>query len=477
MLKNMKLKFFILFIIAGVFTSCEDYLDVNTDPNNPTTVPVKGLMSVTSRRTASVSANVGYYTSYFVQYLAGPNAGGNTDTHQEINANGAWVNIYNVMSNLSDMELLAEAQGAPNYVGAAKIMKAMNLALLVDTWNDVPYTDAFFAQTIKPTYDNGQQLYTEVFTLLTDGIAKLQETTTTLTMGADDFMFQGNLSRWIKTAYALRARYLNHLSKTAAYDPDAILAAIANGFAGNADNAKVTFALTAPNPWGSVAVNQAGLILDGWISKQIVEAMDGTTFGVVDPRMEFMFSKTQHDTFRGTENGAGRDPDVFDLRLDASTLVEASYYANRASPVLVMTYAEQKFIEAEAYLAKGAGFNAQAYAAYLAGIAAHMNMLGVDPADRDAYINDPAVSVGDANITLDLVMKEKYVANFLHPETWNDARRYDFQYADMTVPSQLNTELNGQFSRRLQYPSSEFITNSANVPEVNLLNRIWWDQN
>ena len=142
-----------------------------------------------------------------------------------------------------------------------------------------------------------------------------------------------------------------------------------------------------------------------------------------------------------------------------------------------MTFAEQKFIEAEAYLAKGAGFNTQAYAAYLAGIAAHMDMLGVDPADRDAYINDPAVSVGDANITLDLVMKEKYVANFLHPETWNDARRYDFQYADMTIPVQLNTELNGQYSRRLQYPSSEFITNSANVPEVNLLTRIWWDQN
>jgi hypothetical protein len=205
--------------------------------------------------------------------------------------------------------------------------------------------------------------------------------------------------------------------------------------------------------------------------------MDGTTFGVVDPRMEFMFSKTQLGTFRGTTNGAGRDPDVVDLRLDASTLVESTFYANRISPVMVMTFAEQKFIEAEAYLAKGAGFNAQAYAAYLAGIAAHMDMLGVDPTDRDAYINDPEVSVGDANITLDLVMKEKYVAMFLHPEAWNDARRYDFQYEDMTVPDQLNENLGGQFSRRLQYPSSEFSTNSANVPEVNLLNRIWWDQN
>ena len=475
----MKLRFFILLIIAGVFTSCEDYLDVNTDPNRPTVVPVKGLMSVASMRTATNTANMGNTTSYFVQYLAGPNAGGNTDTHQEINPNGTWVGIYNVLSNLSDMELMAAEQGAPNYVGVAKIMKAINLALLVDSWNNVPYTDAFFVQTIKPTYDNGQQLYTEVFTLLSDGITELEKTETTLTMGTDDFMFQGNLSRWIKTAYALRARYLNHLSKTTAYDPDAILAAINNGLASNADNAKVVYfdVANARNPWGVVSMNQAGLVLDGWISKQIVEAMDGTTFGVVDPRMEFMFSKTQLGTFRGTTNGAGRDPDVVDLRLDASTLVESTFYANRISPVMVMTYAEQKFIEAEAYLAKGAGFNAQAYAAYLAGIAAHMDMLGVDPADRDAYINDPEVSVGDANITLNLVMKEKYVAMFLHPEAWNDARRYDFQYEDMTVPDQLNENLGGQFSRRLQYPSSEFSTNSANVPEVTLLDRIWWDQN
>lgn len=475
MFKNMKLRFFILLIITGVFTSCENYLDINTDPNNPTSVPVKGLMSVGSVRTAANTANVGYYTSYFVQYLAGPNAGGNTDTHQEINANGTWVAIYNVLSNLSDMELMAEEQGAPNYVGAAKIMKAINLALLVDAWNNVPYSEAFFVQTLKPKYDDGQQLYTEIFKLLTDGITRLQEPTTTLTMGADDFMFGGNLSRWIKTAHALRARYLSHLSKTSAYDPNAILTAVSNGLASNADDAKVTFTTTVFNPWGSVAINQAGLVLDGWISQQIVEAMDGTTFDVVDPRMEFMFSRTRNGVFRGTRNGAGRDPDVMDLRLDASTLVEASFYANRASPVLVMTFAEQKFIEAEAQLANNN--KAAAYAAYLAGIRAHMDMLGVTAANRDAYINNPAVSTGEANITLALIMKEKYVALYLSPETWNDARRYNFRYADMTVPAQLNPDLNGQFSRRLQYPSSEFQTNSDNVPAIKLSDRIWWDQN
>lgn len=471
----MKIKIFILLISIGVFTSCENYLDVNTDPNNPTTVPIKGLMSVASIRTASNTASMGNHTSYFVQYLAGPNAGGNTDTHQEINANTTWVDIYKVLSNLSDMLLMAEEQGAPNYVGVAKILKAINLALLVDAWNNIPYSEAFFVQTLKPTYDDGQELYNEIFTLLSDGISDLQQTNSTLTMGGDDFMYGGDISKWIKAAHALRARYLNHLSKTSSYDPNAVLTALSDGFESNDDDIKVTYTNEVRNPWGAIAIRQAGLTLDGWISEQIVQAMDGTTFGVVDPRMESMFSKTQHGTFRGTRNGAGRDADVSDLRFDASTLVEESFYANRTSPVLIMTFAEQKFIEAEVQIALAN--KPAAYAAYLAGIKAHMEMLDIPDLDRDAYINNPAVSVGDANITLDLIMKEKYVALYLNPETWNDARRYDFNYADMTIPDQLNPSLNGQFSRRLQYPSSEFSTNSDNVPTVNLLDRIWWDQN
>jgi hypothetical protein len=469
----MRVKIIVILITAALFTGCDDYLDINTDPNNPTTVPVKGLMSTTSMRTATNIASVGNITSYYVQYLAGPNESGSTDTQQEVSYDGSWAAIYNVLSNVSDMELLAVEQNAPNYVGAAKVMKAINLALLADTWGAAPYSDALFGQNLKPTYDSDQQLYQEIFTLLTDAITSLQSPTTNLTMGNDDFMYQGNVSQWLKTAYALRARYLNHLSKTNSYDPDAVLAALANAYTSNADNAKVNYFETVRNPWGSIAINQAGLILDGWISEQLVDAMNGTTFGVVDPRMPFMYGITEFGTFIGTPNGAGRGG--ADVQGERSVLVEASYYANRTSPVLVMTYAEQKFIEAEAYMAKD--MKPEAYAAYLAGIAAHMDMVGVSAVDRDAYIDDPAVSVGDANITLDLIMKEKYVAMFLHPEAWNDVRRYDFQYTDMTIPANLNPTLNGEFCRRVVYPSTELSRNAANVPDVTMLDRIWWDEN
>ena len=96
----------------------------------------------------------------------------------------------------------------------------------------------------------------------------------------------------------------------------------------------------------------------------------------------------------------------------------------------IVTYAELKFIEAEAALPTNP---TRAYTAYLAGINANMDKLQVPAgAERTAYIT--AASVGAANLTKALIMKEKYIATYLNPEAWNDARRFDYAYKDFTLP-------------------------------------------
>ncbi|MCG7860549.1 SusD/RagB family nutrient-binding outer membrane lipoprotein, partial [Flavihumibacter sediminis] len=86
---------------------------------------------------------------------------------------------------------------------------------------------------------------------------------------------------------------------------------------------------------------------------------------------------------------------------EESYLSVNGYYSRGNAPLALVTYAEMKFIEAEA--AFRADNKPRAYAAYLAGIAAHMNKMGVPTADRDAYLSEPTVSVGEANITLELI--------------------------------------------------------------------------
>lgn len=459
-----------LYIITACllsFTACDDYLDINENPNNPTAAPVSSLMANSTFETAQNVFRLGDITSNFIQYLASPNPASASDVMDPVSHTNTWFNLFNVMTDLTDLMAQAEESGANHYLGAGQILMALNLGMTIDAWGDIPYNDAFTFETITPSYDDDQELYAEVQRLLDAGISNLSGETT-ISIGTDDFIYQGDVEKWMKFGNMLKARYLNHVSST---DPNAILTAIDNGFESNEDDAQVVYFEQQFNPWGQIAINNADLLLGGWISEQLIQAMDGTTFGVFDPRLPFMVGTTDDEKYVGTVNGAGRgDAPEAGAR---STLVTGDFYSSELSPILIATYAEQKFIEAEAAFAVDKN---RSYEAYLEGIRAHMRKLGVEEADREAYINNPVVSMGVSAFTIDDIFKEKYVALFLHPEAWVDARRHDYQYENFTLPANLNPSLNGQFIRRLSYPDSEVSRNGANVPEVTLLDGIFWDE-
>lgn len=458
----------LLFAAAG----CDDYLSINEDPNNPTEVPLNALLANTSFQTGQNVFNLGQTTSYFVQYLASPNPASSTDIHERVSYDATWGGFYDTMSDLSILEQQAEEQGATDYLGIAKILKALHLGLTVDAWGDVPYSEAFFAETLNPSYDDQEQLYQEVFTLLDDGIAALEQGGSTATPEQDDFIYGGDTELWIKTAHALRARYLNHLTGTGQYDPQAVLSQVDQAYDTYAENATVEYFEDEINPWADVAIDNANLFLGGWLSEQVIQALDGTIYGVEDPRLDFYTDPLEDGSYVGTRNGAGRgDAPEQGAR---SVLTTNTFYANRTAPLEIITYAELKFIEAEAALR--AGQEGRAYDAYLEGIRAHMDKLGVSEAERDAYLSDPSVDVGAGSLTLDDVFREKYKVMFLNPEAWVDARRYDYQYEGMELPANHNPALGGEWIRRLDYPDTEYSRNASNIPDVTLTDHLWWDQ-
>ena len=470
MRKRYILSLLFVFLLA---TGCEDYLDINEDPNNPTSAPLSGLMVNSTLQSGRNVYDVGSITSFYVQYLASPNEASSTDIHDEVSYGNTWFNLYNIMTDLSDLEIQAEEEGATDYVGVAKILKAINLGMTVDLWGNIPYSEAFFAETLTPSYDDAEVLYDEIFTLLDDGIAALEQGNSSVELGDDDFFFGGDTDAWIRTANALRARYLLHLSETSAYDPQAVLSALDQGLSSTDEDAQISsFASSLQrNPWATIAINNAALLLGGWTSEQLVESMDGTTYGYVDPRMPFMFGTTEDSVYLGTPNGAGRGDAA--EQGERSYLVTDSYYAAESAPLLLITYFEQLFIEAEAAL--DAGDADRAYDAYLAGIRTHMEKLEVEEDEIVAYLANPEVSLGSGSLTLDDIMKEKYIAMYLHPEAWVDARRYDYQYEGMTLPANHNPALGGEFIKRLVYPDSEQSRNSANLPQVTLGDELFWD--
>lgn len=458
-------------IISLAISGCNKFLDKLDNPNLVTDPPLNGLLTEATFETGRDVFRLGYAVSYYNQYLASNSQGSDADIYNEVDYTRAWTNIYATMMNIKQLNDRAVAQGSTQHLGVGKILMALNLNLLINAFGDVPYTDALQGQQLlSPTFDNQAALYDTTLKLIDEGIAELQKPGSAFELGAEnDVIHAGSTEAWIKTGYALKARFLNQLSKKAEYDPAAILTALQSSYTSNADDAQLT-AFEGLSPWNEVAVDNVNLLLDGWLSTQFVDALNGTTYGVFDPRLPKIASITKFGDYRGTPNGAGRIGTGTDD--EESYLSVDGFYSRAGAPLLIVTYSEVKFIEAEA--AFRANDPATAYDAYIEGINSHMDKLGVSEADKEAYLNEPTVSVGANNLTLDLIFKEKYVAMALNPEAWVDARRYDYQYQGFELPqgAVLST-----FIRRLAYPAVELSRNGANIPSVSSLDeRLAFDQ-
>jgi hypothetical protein len=459
-------------ISALSFSGCEKFLDKLDNPNLVTKPPINGLLATATYQTGMDAFRIGNAVSYFDQYLAGNTKGSDADIYNPVDYTSTWRSFYlTAMMNIYQMNKVAAEQGASYHLGIGRILMAANLNMLITTFGDVPYSEAFAGQeTLTPKYDNQQTLHSTCLQLLDEGIAELKKNGVTVTVDpASDVIHGGNIAAWIRTGYGLKARFLNQLSKTSAYSAANVLAAVSNAYTDNTQDATLT-AFEGLSPWNDVAVDNTLLNLDGWLSTQFVDALNGTTYGVFDPRLPLIATVTKFGDYRGTPNGAGR--------IGTGTTKEESYlsvdgfYSKKGAPVQILTNAEIRFIEAEA--AFRSNNKAEAYTAYLAGIKAHMDKLGVSAADENTYLTSPVVAVGQGALTLDLIFKEKYVAMFLNPEAWVDARRYDYQYKDFTLPvgAVLNT-----YIRRAAYPTVETSRNGANVPvTTGLSERLFWDK-
>ncbi|MCB0714603.1 MAG: SusD/RagB family nutrient-binding outer membrane lipoprotein [Chitinophagaceae bacterium] len=467
------MKKFSLYILlaAFIFPSCKKYLDVNENPNSPTTAPINGLLGQVTYQSALDEYRIAYLTTNYVQYFASPNPASASDIYESIDASGTWTSLYNTMTDIYDMQQLGANSGSSEHEGVAKILMALNLKFVHDIWGDAPFTEAFTSETITPSYDGAQAIYAKCLSLLDEGIALLQQPTSAFNLDPSlDFIHHGSKSAWIKTAYALKARFLSLVSKLPSYNPDAVLTALNNAYTSNSDDAQIT-TFSSRNPWAQVALNNAALLLDGFLSTQYIDMMDGTIYGNFDPRLPMIATLTQYSDYRGTPNGVGRIGTGIDD--EESYLKVDGYYSSTNSPLIIISYAETKFLEAEAKFRKGTDMTG-AYNAYLDGIRANMNKMGVSAVDRDAYVNSPIVSVGSANLTLALIFKEKYKALFLSSETWNDARRTNYNYSGFSLPA--NAVLS-TYIRRLDYPSVETSRNGSNVPTISGLDqKFWWDQ-
>lgn len=231
-------------IVAG-FSSCSDWLDVNTDPDNPNN---KSLL-VNNRlpwiqRMYMYSAGIANYRTAGTAGWLYSNAGAvnscstSWDFSNALSTSPYQTWFVESASNLNDLYEKAKAEGAYHYMAAADVYYALGFMQMLDLYGEMPFTDALGSSPV-PKYDDGKTIYNGIMAKLDEAIelfSKPQGASAT-PLASGDMMNGGNAEKWIKLCYGLKARYMLKLSKkTDLFKPDEILQCLAKGPQSNDDS-------------------------------------------------------------------------------------------------------------------------------------------------------------------------------------------------------------------------------------------------
>ena len=219
--------------------SCNKWLDINDNPNSPTavTAPAANRLPWLQYAYNYAYGNAAVTSSTFQGILVARNGGSNTaytawapgtgngptTPYQQWFVSGA--------SNIEEMIKYAEERDQFHFIGAAHAIHAMGFMLMLDYYGEMPYTEAL-GDSFTPKYDAGKTIFEGCIDRLDLAISYFQmaQAPNTTPLSKGDSWNGGDVDKWIKMCYGLKARWLNNLSKKSnLYDPAAILAAANNG--------------------------------------------------------------------------------------------------------------------------------------------------------------------------------------------------------------------------------------------------------
>lgn len=422
-------------------SSCENYFgDVNVNPNAPNDAsPAAILLTAETRLAYTIGGDFTRFGSVFTQHVDGYDrqfAGYQNYTFVPGDFGTAWSNLYSgVLADLKQLKGKADANKFDAYAGIARALEAHSLMMIADYFGDAPYSSALDAEkTFQPTYDTQAQLYTTILSLLTDARTKLATPVGGVNRAVgNDIIYNGSVAKWTKYCNVLSARAYLHLGKLDAGNYAKALAEIAKGgFASGADDARFAFAGggTGDAPWSQYNAQRQDILVGARYVKILKD--------LKDPRLEFYGADLNED--------------------------HPIFTPTHAVPLL--TFTEQKFIEAECKLKIATPDAAGSKIAMLAGIKASFAEAGVADADYAPYIAQ--LTVNPAVTTLNEVMIQKYLALFTDPEVFNDWRRTG-------IPA-LTPNLGSFIPRRFLYPQSELDLNTNAPKATKLSDRVGWDK-
>lgn len=499
-------------LLAGALTlaaGCTDYLDVNTNPNVPTSVSANLYLPQMLNAMVTSQQYDGVYTGMYTQEWAYVGSSTVLSSWQRMgywpaSDAGAWQwrEVYWTLGqNLVDMMNKAQAEKRWDVLGVGYVLKAWGWQSLTDMHGELPIKEAFDQTRFAFDYDTQQYAYQQVQKLLDSAIVYLQKTDGAVDpqyLATGDRIYNGDRTKWLKYAYGLYALNLNHFSNKPTYNPDSVIAMVDRSFTSEGDDALMTYPAASPdhqdyNFWGQTRSN----ITFYRQTQFLVDLMNGTDFGAVDPRMSRMLSMAADSQYHGLDINqpgygglpAKEQPYNFWGYPGTTRLgLPGKYIFDDKAKVPAMTYAELQFIKAEAALRKGD--QATALTAFRNGVSAHIDFVNARNQDNGQWPSQISSSekaaflsaIVPATLTLSDIMAQKYIALWAwnNDEIWMDMRRYHYTdkdpatgqqvYPNFAPPTNLYPDNSGKLVYRMRPRyNSEYVWNSGALQAIGAL--------
>lgn len=408
----MKMKSFKYIALCGMLglglTSCNDWLDVNVNPDQPNNESIlvenrlpwiqkEYTYSAGCANTRTFATCGGFYSNnanmnYVSVTWNGTSASGLTTTPYQ-----TW--FVGSANNIPDLYKKAEKEGATHYMAAAEVMHALGFMEMLDLYGEIPYVEALTGNP-APAYSDGKAIWEGCLAKIDHAIELFNtpQAAGATPLSSGDIWNNGDISKWLKLCYGLKARWLLRVSKNADYyKPDDILAALNNAPTSNNDNTfqacydekgdKTDFLLGDPvmtnGNWDTFAYGK-----NQWASKYYIDLLTNMRgAGVEDPRVDKIIPSSMTnvvlDAAGNVKSYEWRRAVGVDIFGDAKRLV-----AGGATSITVQSFAQtpktldytiEESAEREAFIA---GFKANGYTESAG-----------DPQGRQYKVNDKVVTV------------------------------------------------------------------------------------
>lgn len=443
-----------------LLTACtKDISRFNEETKKPANVPggtlfsnsVKNLSDVLA--SGSVNTNVFRFTvKHWAMAVYQDEAQYNFTTRNIPQA--WWTTMYrDVLSDLKESEKIITANTdatidpavKANQLAIIDLMQVYTYNILVNTFGDIPYSEALDQNNLFPKYDDAKTVYADLLKRLATDISKLNATKGGFS-ASEDVVYKGNVAKWIAFANSLQMKMgmtIADVDNAAA--KAAVEAADAKAISSAAGNGALTYLTASPN----TNPLYADIILGGRADYVAAEDLMNQLKNLSDPRKSLFFGTNNAGDYVG--GVVGKVNTFADMSKPSAKVSAAD------APLLLLDYVETEFLRAEA---KERGYNVAGTAEehYNNAIRASIIYWGGTNADADAYLAKPEVAYSTAAGTWkQKIGFQKWIALYNRPfEGWTELRRLDFP--QLTLP----VNAKSGFPNRFTYPSNEQQLNGTN---------------